>query len=521
MVQFVQIKPHLITTHSMAYQNPKSALQMVESARAAFQTGATKDVNFRMKQLKQLLRMYEENNTRIVEALASDLRKSRQEVEVIEIELLVHDLKNTIDSLHEWVKPERPPRSFANWLDKTYLFNEPYGVVLVIGAWNYPLLLTLLPLAGAIAAGNCVIIKPSEVTPASAKFMQEAIPKYLDNECYQVYTGGPSETTELLQEKFDYIFFTGSTHVGRLIHAAANKHLTPVTLELGGKSPVYIDNTADIDVVAHRVVWGKWINAGQTCIAPDYILCNKEVEAKFLKAADNVLKKFYKTNPKDSPDLCRIVNDKNFQRLSGFLKGANIALGGETDAKERFIGLTVLVDVKDNDPVMEEEIFGPILPIVNVTNAYDALNYINKRDKPLAMYIFSNNKRDVRLFLDNTSSGGVCVNDTAMHFTVCALPFGGVGASGMGRYHGKYTFDTFSHKKSCLYKSLGGVGEKLASGRYPPYSQSKTSALRMLLKYRKGISLRYLPHLTMFVLGLIASCGFKYFANTLFLNKNA
>lgn len=499
----------------------KSPSQVVEVARAAFQTGTTKDVKFREKQLRSLLRMYGENKTRIIEVLAEDLRKSRQEVEILEIELLTYDLKHTIDSLHEWVKPERPPRSFANWLDKTYLYSEPYGVVLVIGAWNYPLLLTLMPLAGAIAAGNCVVIKPSEVTPASAKFMQEIIPKYLDNECYQVYTGGVSETTELLQEKFDYIFFTGSTHVGKIVHAAANKFLTPTTLELGGKSPVYIDNTANMDVVAHRVLWGKWINSGQTCIAPDYILCNKEVEAKFLKAADNVLKAFYKTNPKDSPDFCRIVNDKHFQRLSGLLKGCKIALGGETDAKERFIGLSVVVDVKPNDPIMEDEIFGPILPIVNVTNAYDALNLINKRDKPLALYIFSNNKRDVDLFLENTSSGGVCVNDTAMHFGVGSLPFGGIGASGMGAYHGKYTFDTFSHKKGCLYKNLGAIGETLASSRYPPYSQAKCNALKMLLKYRRGINLTYLPHFTMFVLGAIVSYGLTHYANTLFQRNNA
>ncbi|KAK4874578.1 hypothetical protein RN001_013938 [Aquatica leii] len=496
------------------------AENMVQTARAAFQTGKTKSVEFREKQLRGLLKLFEENTSTIVDVLAQDLHKSKQEVVILEMEMLIYDLKYMLDNLQDWAKPDRPSKTFPNWLDSLSIIKEPYGVVLIIGAWNYPFLLSLGPFIGAIAAGNCVILKPSEISSSSAKFMVDTLPKYLDNECYQVYYGGPAETTELLQHKFDYIFFTGSASIGKLVHAAANKYLTPTTLELGGKSPVYIDASANIEVVAKRLLWGKWINAGQTCIAPDYILCSKEVEKKFLAVAKNILKDWYKDNPKESPDFCRIINDKHFQRLSNLIKSGSIGIGGKTDPKDRFIEVTVLVDVKPTDAIMQEEIFGPILPIVSVNDAYEAIKFINEKDKPLAMYIFSNKKKDVRLILNNTSSGGVCVNDVIMHFAVPSLPFGGVGNSGMGSYHGKQSFDTFTHKRSCLYKNLGLLGEKLCSGRYPPYSASKISILQMLLKYRSGVSLKYLPHLVMFGLGLVTACSFKCLNKYLMDNNN-
>ncbi|KAF2901862.1 hypothetical protein ILUMI_04318 [Ignelater luminosus] len=500
----------------------RSPAEIVQTARAAFERGKTKSLEFREKQLRALLRMYNENLSTIMDCLAADLHKSKQESVVLEVEVLINDLKNTLQHLKTWMKPQHPPKGLANMLDNVIIYNDPYGVALVIGAWNYPLQLTLLPVAGAIAAGNCVVIKPSEMSPASAKFMAQMIPKYLDNECYHVYLGGPQETQELLQHKFDYIFFTGSTTVGKLVHAAANKHLTPVTLELGGKSPVYLDKTADVNVAARRILWGKAINAGQTCIAPDYILCTKEVQGKFLKAADTILKDWFGQNSKQSPDFCRIVNDKHFQRLTGFLKNGKVAIGGNVDQKERFIDLTILTDVKPTDPVMQEEIFGPILPIININDAYEAIKFINSREKPLSLYIFSKNKRDTDLMLQNTSSGGTCVNDTVMHFGVETLPFGGVGCSGMGSYHGKYTFETFTHKKSCLYKTYGAIGEKLGSSRYPPYSQAKINLLKFLLKKRPEISFHYLPHLLMFGLGVAAAFGLKYaFKYMEYIGENA
>lgn len=265
----------------------------------------------------------------------------------------------------------------VNIMDGVYIYKDPYGVVLVIGAWNYPLQLTLVPVAAAIAAGNCVLIKPSEVAPATSKFIAQMIPKYLDSECFRVIEGGAKETSELLRQKFDYVFYTGSGRVGRIVHQACNENLTPCTLELGGKSPCYIDSTADITIATKRILWGKFINAGQTCIAPDYLLCSKQVQKQFLEEASNILKEWYGANPKDSPDLCRIINQSHFQRLSAMIKGANVAIGGETDSQEKYIAPTILVDVNPDDPVMQDEIFGPILPIINVDNAYDAIRFIN------------------------------------------------------------------------------------------------------------------------------------------------
>lgn len=485
----------------MAYSN------IVQRARDAFNSGQTKSAEFREKQLKQLYKMYEENEGAMVAALGADLRKCKQEALVTEVEFLKYDITNTLMNLKDWMIPEKPEKGFVNIMDDVIIFNEPYGVVLIIGAWNYPLQLSLLPLAGAIAAGNCVVLKPSEVAVRSSQLIAELLPKYLDQECYHVIQGGVPETTELLKERFDYIFYTGSTQVGKIVRAAANEHLTPTTLELGGKSPVYIDSTVNLDIAAKRILWGKCINAGQTCIAPDYLLCSKEVERNFITKAKEILKEWYGDNPKDSPDLCRIISDKQFQRLHGYLSNGTIAVGGQTDASERFISPTILTDVKPTAPVMQEEIFGPILPIINVESAFDAIKFINSREKPLAFYIFTNRKRDMELLIDNVPCGGVCCNDTVLHLAVETLPFGGVGHSGMGAYHGVYTFNTFTHKKSCLVKDLSAFGEKLAAARYPPYSEKKISSLKFLLKKRKGISFKYLPHVFMFALGIAATLG--------------
>lgn len=483
--------------------------ELVQSLRNSFDSGKTKPLQFRLKQLKALLRLYEENTKEMLDALYKDLRKGKQESVVMEIEYLINDLKNTIANLHDWAKPEHPPKSFVNMLDSLCIYSEPYGVVLVIGSWNYPIQLTLLPVAGAIAAGNCVVIKPSEVSSACSKFMAETIPKYLDTDCYKVYEGGVAETTELLKERFDYIFYTGSSNVGKIVHAAANNYLTPVTLELGGKSPVYIDKTVNLKVAAKRILWGKCVNLGQTCVAPDYLICTKDVRDKFVECAKQVLLEFYGTEPKQSPDLVRIINDRQFQRLVNLLRGHKPAVGGKYDASDRFIEPTILTDVQPNSPIMQEEIFGPILPIITVDNASEAVKFINSREKPLVFYIFSNCKKDVSLLIENTSSGGVLVNDTIMHMAT-DMPFGGVGFSGMGNYHAKYTFDTFSHKKSCLYKDLGMLGETLGSARYPPYSEGKLKFLNLLLKRRQGVSLKCLSYLLMFGIGFATAVGCKY-----------
>uniref|UniRef100_A0A8D8ETU0 Aldehyde dehydrogenase family 3 member B1 n=1 Tax=Culex pipiens TaxID=7175 RepID=A0A8D8ETU0_CULPI len=352
---------------------------IVQQLHTTFGSGRTRDVAFREKQLQNLLRMYEENHAEMARALAADLRKHKQEAYLMEIEFLMNDLRSTIFKLRDWVKPDRPEKTMVNMMDGVFIYKDPYGVVLVMGAWNYPLQVTLVPVAAAIAAGNCVLIKPSEVAPATSRFIAETIPKYLDPECYRVVEGGAKETSELLKQKFDYVFYTGSGRVGRIVHQACNENLTPCTLELGGKSPCYIDSTADIAIATKRILWGKFINAGQTCIAPDYLLCSQQVQKQFLEEARKILKEWYGTNPKESPDLCRIINQQHFQRLSAMIKGANVAIGGDTDSQEKYIAPTILVDVSSSDPIMQDEIFGPILPIVNVDNAYDAIRFINAR----------------------------------------------------------------------------------------------------------------------------------------------
>ncbi|XP_002060993.3 aldehyde dehydrogenase family 3 member B1 isoform X2 [Drosophila willistoni] len=482
----------------------------LQRARSAFASGKTRDINFRRKQLENLLRCYEEHENDMINALEADLRRPKQESLVVETELLKNDVKHILYHLNEWVKPEKPSKSFVNLMDDVQIFKEPYGVTLVIGAWNYPLQLLLVPVASAIAAGNCVVIKPSEIAANCAKFVADVIPKYLDNDCYPVVCAGPSETAELLQQRFDYIFYTGSTRVGKIIHAAANKYLTPTTLELGGKSPVYIDKSVNLRTAVKRILWGKLINCGQTCIAPDYVLCSKEMQEKFIVEAKDVLKEWYGDNIQSSPDLSRIINQNNYQRLLGLMKSGRVALGGKYDASERFIEPTILVDVKPTDPVMEEEIFGPVLPIFTVENAYDAIKFINARENPLVLYIFTSETEVQNLFINGTQSGGACINDTIMHYAVDVLPFGGVGMSGMGSYHGKYGFDTFSHQKSCLGKDLAAIGEKLASARYPPYSDQKSSLLTFLLRKRRPLPNLHLPYVLAFGLGVGVSVLVNY-----------
>ncbi|KAG5668615.1 hypothetical protein PVAND_016550 [Polypedilum vanderplanki] len=481
--------------------------------RATFRSGKTKDLKYRKKQLEALLRLYEENREEIINALAADLRRPRQEAIVFEIDVMTNELLGLINNLDEYAAPIKPDKGVANMFDKVTILKEPFGVVLVIGAWNYPLQLLLVPVAGAIAAGNCVVLKPSEISVHCSRFIAETFPKYLDSDAYQVISGGIEETTSLLKHQFDYIFYTGSNRVGQIVHAAANKYLTPTTLELGGKSPCYIDDTVDLNRAAKRILWGKNSNVGQTCIAPDYIICTKEIEKKFIEESRNVIKEWYGDDVQQSPDYGRIATDGNFKRLVTFMNCGTIALGGKFDASDRFIEPTILTDVSHDDPVMREEIFGPILPIVNIHDIHDAIDFINARDKPLSLYIFTSNNKDRDLIIDSTSAGAVCVNDTVVHF-VCNLPFGGVGASGMGAYHGKYNFDTFTHEKGCLEKSMDYVSEKLSDARYPPYTDNKASYLSFMMKKRKFWKIPFFSHILAFAFGAAAAYYLKkYYFN--------
>lgn len=504
-----QSKAHFTRIHVHFQAKMSNPSEILATLRNSFSSGVTKSTPFRLNQLKALLRLYEENCDAIQAALAEDLHKPKNEALLAEIDYLKNDARTAIYNLASWVEPEKPEKTLVNVMDQVLIHSEPYGVVLIIGAWNYPFQLILAPLSGAIAAGNCAIVKPSEMSPASSKLITELLPKYLDNDCYRVVEGGIPETNALLALRFDYIFFTGSTHIGRIVNEAAAKFLTPTTLELGGKSPVYVDSSVDIDVAVNRIMWGKCINAGQSCIAPDYLLCSKQVQEKFIESAKKVMVQWYGDKIKQSPDYARIINSNHFKRIVKLLDGTKIVYGGDCDAEERYIQPTIVVDVKSTDPIMQEEIFGPILPIINVDNAVDAINFINQREKPLALYVFSNKNTDVDLFIKNTSSGGVCVNDTLMHFSCESLPFGGVGNSGLGAYHGKYTFDTFSHKKGTLIKNTGKLGEKLQNARYPPYTDSKINFICTMTKKRPTIPMTYLWHVITFGLGVVVTLAAK------------
>lgn len=433
-------------------------------------------MEYRVAQLEALGRFLEEKKQDILEATALDMRKPPFEAEFSEVLLCKNELNEALNNLSRWMKDKHVDKNLATQLDSAFIRKDPYGVVLIIGPWNYPIYLLLVPLIGAIAAGNCVIIKPSELTKNSEKLIEEVLPKYLDKDCFAVVTAGVEETTRLLENKFDYIFFTGSPSVGRIIMTAAAKHLTPVTLELGGKNPCYVSDTCDVQNVARRVVWGRFFNAGQTCIAPDYVLCSVEMQEKLIPALREAITEFYGSEPRNSPDFGRIVGDKQFRRVQALLSSGRVAIGGQTDEKERYIAPTVLVDVKPSDPAMQEEIFGPILIIITVANIDEAIDFINSRERPLVVYAFSSNSKEVNQVLERTSSGGFCGNDTLMHVTLTSLPFGGIGSSGLGMYHGQFTFDTFTHHRGCLQRSTGL--EPINTLRYPPYSTHKMDLVR-------------------------------------------
>ncbi|XP_054994473.1 aldehyde dehydrogenase family 3 member A2 isoform X4 [Sorex araneus] len=389
-------------------------------------------------------------------------------------------------------------------MDEAYVQPEPLGVVLIIGAWNYPIVLTIQPLIGAIAAGNAAIIKPSELSENTAKVLDKLLPQYLDQDLYVVINGGVPETTELLKQRFDHILYTGNTAVGKIVMEAAAKYLTPVTLELGGKSPCYIDRDCDLDVACRRIAWGKYMNCGQTCIAPDYVLCEPSLQSQVVQKIKETVKEFYGENIKESPDYERIINLRHFKRIQSLLEGQKIAFGGEMDEATRYIAPIILTDVNPETKVMQEEIFGPILPIVPIKNVDEAINFINDREKPLAFYVFSRNNKLIKRMINETSSGGVTANDVIMHFTLNSLPFGGVGSSGMGAYHGKHSFDTFSHLRPCLLKSL--KGESANKLRYPPNSQSKVDWAKffILKRFNKGkLGLLFLAFLGIVVAVLI------------------
>ncbi|KAM4565937.1 aldehyde dehydrogenase family 3 member A2-like [Odontesthes bonariensis] len=451
----------------------------VQRARQCFQTGKTKPLEYRIRQLKGLQGFVWERRKDIAEALKRDLNKSEYGGELFETVVLEAEIKLAIERVVEWAAPRPVEKDLLTILDEIYVKPEPLGVVLIIGPWNYPWTLTLLPLVGAIAAGNAAVLKPSDISTNSTKVMKEHLPHYIDQDAYPVVTGGVPETQELLKQKFDHIFYTGSTTVGKVVMEAAARHLTPVTLELGGKSPCYIHKNCNIAIACRRITWGKFINCGQTCIAPDYILCDSSIQNRVLEEIKKCVKEFYTDNPKTSEDYGRIINQRQFKRLMGLMEGITIAFGGDADESQHYIAPTVLKNVTGESKVMKEEIFGPLLPIITVSGVDEAIRFINKGEKPLVLYVFSHDSKIIKRVMAETSSGALLANDCIAHFIESALPFGGVGYSGMGCYRGRHSFDQLSHLRSCLIKQLNM--EAANSMRYPPHTAKKLALARFFL----------------------------------------
>jgi aldehyde dehydrogenase (NAD+) len=454
----------------------ESHADIAERLRATFATGRTRPLAWRRRQLEAMLRLLHDGEAELLAALDADLGKPAVEGWLTDLAYTAGEIKDYLKHLESWASPQRVPVPLKQRPGKASLVPEPLGVVLVIAPWNYPVQLLVLPMAGAIAAGNAVVGKPSELAPRTSATVTRLVRRYLDPDAVAIVEGGVPETTELLDQRWDHIFYTGNGTVGRIVMTAAARHLTPVTLELGGKSPTIVDRTADIEVAARRVAWGKFLNAGQTCIAPDHVFVHEAVHDRFVDGVRSAVRSFYGADPHASKDYGRIVNDRHFERLAGLIDGGGydeVAFGGQRTAADRYIAPTVLVGVKDQAPVMGEEIFGPLLPIIAVSGVDEAVERINAGEKPLAVYAFGDSSATGRV-VAGTSSGGVAVNATMFHITVPGLPFGGIGESGMGSYHGRRSFDTFTHFKPVFQRPTSPD----PAVAYPPYSRLKKAVLR-------------------------------------------
>ncbi|GAB4491158.1 MAG: aldehyde dehydrogenase [Raineya sp.] len=451
---------------------------LVAYQKAFYKTHQTKEIHFRLEALKKLQKSIERHKEDIFEALRKDFRKSDFETFATEIALILDEIKIMLQNTKEWSKPQSVRGSLLNFPSTNYLYPEPYGTVLVIGAWNYPLQLTLLPAIGAIAAGNTVIIKPSELSNHTSAIIRTIIEEVFQTQHVSVVEGGVEETQKLLKERFDKIFFTGSTAVGKIVAKAAAEFLTPVTLELGGKSPCIVDEDADLEVSARRIVWGKFVNAGQTCVAPDYVLAHKKIRSLLINKMSKYITEFYGENPQQSPDYPRIINQRHFERLSKYLRNGVVVKGGETQSEEYYIAPTILDAISWEDEIMQEEIFGPILPVIEFNDLDNVLEDLQYKEKPLACYYFGKNDEKQEKVLNLLAFGGACINDTLMHTANPNLPFGGIGNSGQGGYHGKFSFDTFTHYKAVVKKPFW-LDIPL---RYPPY-KGKLNFLQQALKW--------------------------------------
>lgn len=443
-----------------------------------FQTGTTKDISFRIEQLKKLKQLLIDNEQLLIDKVHKDFQKSAFETYATEIGLVITDINFTLKNIDSWTKQQSVSTPIVNFPSKNFIITEPYGSALIIAPWNYPILLSLQPLVGAIAAGNTAVLKPSELTPHTSSVIERLISESFDPEFLKVILGGVEESSALVKMDFDYIFFTGSTRVGKIIMRDAAERLTPLTLELGGKSPCIVDETANLEISAKRIAWGKFVNAGQTCVAPDYLLVEKSVKKEFIAHLKTAINQLYGDNPKESPDYPRIINDAHFDRLASLLSDGETVVGGECDKDTKYIAPTILNNISLEDKIMQDEIFGPILPVLDYTSVEDCISIINARPRPLALYIFTSNQKLEDRILNSVSFGGGAVNDTIAQLGNHHLSFGGVGASGFGSYHGKSSFDCFSHQKSVMKKPFWPD----VPIRYAPYDDLKLGLVKKVLK---------------------------------------
>lgn len=443
---------------------------LLKRQREAFHNGEFLETKGREQRLWRLFDVIKENELNIAAALYADLGKSEFEARATEISIVLDEISMMARNLKNYTRPEFVPTAIFNWPSSGQILREPYGQILIFSAWNYPFQLVMLPLLGAVAAGNCVVVKPAEQAPVTAKLVEALLEQAFESKQVLTIQGGREKAEELLKRRFDYIFYTGGENGGKAVMRAAAEFLTPVTLELGGKSPCIVDADAKLDLSAKRIIWGKFLNAGQTCVAPDYVLVHKSLKQKLIERMKYWIKSFYGDNPLQSPDYPRIINDRHVERLLKLFPDA------VCDREKRYIAPTLIPDATSDDLVMKEEIFGPLLPILEFGKLPEAIKFINERPKPLALYYFG--KSGVEKVLRTTSSGGVCVNDTVTHLVNPAMPFGGVGSSGIGAYHGKWSFELFSHLKPVMTKSTL-VDLPM---RYPPYSNGKLKTLKLLTK---------------------------------------
>ena len=453
--------------------------EKINEQRKYFSTNETKDIDFRINKLKKLREVLKNEEEKVFEALRKDLMKSTFESYVTEVAMVYDEINTQIKNIRKWSKRRRVKTPIVQFPAKSFVQLEPYGIVLIIGPFNYPFMLTMDPLIGAIAAGNTVVLKPSESAPETSKVLKSILEQVFD-EKYVLHVNperGKEVVEELLREKFDYIFFTGSAMVGKIVMKAAAENLTPITLELGGKSPCIVDRDCKVELAAKRIVWGKAMNSGQTCVAPDYLYVHKDIEEEFIKKLEEEIKRQFGEEPLKSEDYSKMVNEREFNRVISYIDKDKLVFGGNYNKETLQIEPTILKDVTWDDSVMEREIFGPILPILNFEDLDDVINIINSKDKPLALYYFSEDKNKIKKILNTTSSGGVTINDTLVHVSSTYLPFGGVGNSGMGEYHGKYSFDLFSNKKGVMdRKTFLDINL-----RYAPF-QNKLTIIKKIMK---------------------------------------